>query len=61
MSWLSVSSAPGTRVLFWSAECRFTEKVQNAELVGADAVLICDDKQEPLITMDASSDDETQG
>mmetsp|Transcript_41280 Transcript_41280/g.78906 ORF Transcript_41280/g.78906 Transcript_41280/m.78906 type:complete len:713 (+) Transcript_41280:285-2423(+) len=50
-----------TIALIDRGECRFTEKVQNAELVGADAVLICDDKQEPLITMDASSDDETQG
>mmetsp|Transcript_19009 Transcript_19009/g.26326 ORF Transcript_19009/g.26326 Transcript_19009/m.26326 type:complete len:693 (-) Transcript_19009:189-2267(-) len=40
--------------------CRFTEKVLNAEHVGADAVLICDNVEETLITMDAGSDMETQ-
>eukprot|EP00959_Pyramimonas_sp_CCMP1952_P275757 5764035-Pyramimonas_sp.AAC.1 len=38
------------------AECRFTEKVINAELAGADAVLICDNVEEQLITMDAGDD-----
>ncbi|CAI5995810.1 unnamed protein product [Closterium sp. NIES-64] len=37
--------------------CYFTEKVWNAELAGASAVLIADDQNENLITMDSPDDD----
>jgi len=40
--------------------CRFTEKVLNAQLAGADAVIICDNLDEGLITMDTSADMDTQ-
>ena len=39
--------------------CAFTEKVMNAQNAGADAVLIVDDVDEPLVTMDAAADAET--
>lgn len=39
--------------------CAFTEKVMNAQNAGADAVLIVDDVDEPLVTMDAAEDAET--
>lgn len=36
--------------------CPFTEKVINGQNAGADAVIIVDDRNEPLLTMDAASD-----
>lgn len=52
------AKVPGYSSLFLldRGRCRFTEKVINAELAGADAVLICDNVDEQLITMDAGDD-----
>ncbi|KAJ3673976.1 hypothetical protein LUZ60_005968 [Juncus effusus] len=40
-------------------ECLFAKKVLNAQLAGASAVLVVDDKDEPLITMDLPKEDES--
>ena len=42
-----------------SAGCYFSDKVYNAQLAGASAVIVTDDKEEKLITMDAPADDPT--
>mmetsp|Transcript_31740 Transcript_31740/g.53324 ORF Transcript_31740/g.53324 Transcript_31740/m.53324 type:complete len:713 (-) Transcript_31740:456-2594(-) len=49
---------PGYSTIFLldRGRCRFTEKVINAEKAGANAVLICDNVDEQLITMDAGDD-----
>lgn len=40
-----------------SPGCYFTKKVWDAQQAGASAVIVADDKDEPLITMDAPEDD----
>lgn len=44
--------------LFCSTECFFALKVWNAQKAGASAVLVADDTEEPLITMDTPKEDE---
>ena len=39
--------------------CAFTEKVMNGQKAGADAVIIVDDRDEPLLTPDAANDEGT--
>merc|ERR1712216_296342 len=39
--------------------CAFTEKVMNGQKAGADAVIIVDDREEPLLTPDAANDEGT--
>jgi hypothetical protein len=39
--------------------CAFTMKVWNAQLAGADAVIIVDDRDEDLVTMDSGADADT--
>eukprot|EP00243_Klebsormidium_subtile_P000648 TRINITY_DN110_c0_g1_i1.p1 TRINITY_DN110_c0_g1~~TRINITY_DN110_c0_g1_i1.p1 ORF type:complete len:634 (-),score=210.48 TRINITY_DN110_c0_g1_i1:256-2157(-) len=46
-------------VLVDRGSCYFTKKVWDAQQAGASAVIVADDKDEPLITMDAPEDDPT--
>jgi len=41
--------------------CAFTKKALHAQNAGADAVIIVDNVDEPLVTMDASADDQSVG
>ncbi|WOK94409.1 vacuolar-sorting receptor 4-like [Canna indica] len=50
--------APPTFLLVQRGDCHFAKKVWNAQKAGASAVLVIDDKDEPLITMDLPSDDD---
>jgi hypothetical protein len=40
------------------SDCYFTKKVWNAQNAGAAAILVADDKDEPLITMDTPKESE---
>lgn len=44
----------------WLADCYFTLKAWNAQNAGAAAILVADDRIEPLITMDTPEDGDTQ-
>ncbi|XP_074572772.1 vacuolar-sorting receptor 1-like [Curcuma longa] len=51
------SGAFPTFVLVDRGDCFFTEKAWNAQKAGAAAILVADDKEEPLITMDTPAED----
>lgn len=46
------------KVIFCSTDCFFALKVWNAQKAGASAVLVADETEEPLITMDSPQEDE---
>ncbi|KAF2294463.1 hypothetical protein GH714_011623 [Hevea brasiliensis] len=57
---ISFKSKPGalpTFVLLDRGDCFFALKVWNAQKAGASAVLVADDIEEPLITMDSPEED----
>ncbi|KAF3781160.1 Vacuolar-sorting receptor 3 [Nymphaea thermarum] len=59
---LSFKSKPGALpnfVLVDRGDCFFALKVWNAQNAGAAAVLVADDTEEPLITMDSPQEDDT--
>lgn len=49
---------PTTDLSFLLTECLFAKKVWNAQAAGVSAVLVADDKDEPLITMDLPREDD---
>lgn len=60
---ISFKSKPGGRPTFLlvdRGECFFTRKAWNAQKAGAAAVLVADDKVEPLITMDTPEEEDSQ-
>nr|CAD1833091.1 unnamed protein product [Ananas comosus var. bracteatus] len=59
---LSFKSKPGslpTFLLVDRGDCYFTTKAWNAQNAGAAAILVADDRVEPLITMDTPEEDST--
>ncbi|KAK1312812.1 Vacuolar-sorting receptor 1 [Acorus calamus] len=59
---VSFKSKPGglpTFLLVDRGDCYFTKKAWNAQNAGAAAILVADDKIEPLITMDTPQEDNT--
>ncbi|XP_020575329.1 vacuolar-sorting receptor 1-like isoform X1 [Phalaenopsis equestris] len=61
---VSFKSKPGgfpTFILVDRGDCYFTTKAWNAQSVGAAAILVADDKVEPLITMDTPEEDNGRG
>ncbi|KAG0457703.1 hypothetical protein HPP92_022583 [Vanilla planifolia] len=61
---ISYKSKPGgfpTFLLVDRGDCYFTTKAWNAQNAGAAAILVADDKDEPLITMDTPEEDSGRG
>ncbi|XP_068656258.1 vacuolar-sorting receptor 3-like [Aristolochia californica] len=58
ISFKSRTGALPTFVLVDRGDCFFALKVWNAQNAGASAVLVADDSEEPLITMDSPQEDE---
>eukprot|EP00262_Sarcandra_glabra_P019833 TRINITY_DN766_c0_g1_i1.p1 TRINITY_DN766_c0_g1~~TRINITY_DN766_c0_g1_i1.p1 ORF type:complete len:625 (-),score=69.04 TRINITY_DN766_c0_g1_i1:193-2067(-) len=61
---ISFKSKPGalpTFVLADRGDCFFTMKAWNAQTAGAAAILVADDKIEPLITMDTPEEESSSG
>lgn len=60
---VSFKSKPGSRPTFLLVDrggCFFTSKAWNAQKAGAAAILVADDKNEPLITMDTPEEEDAQ-
>lgn len=61
---ISYKSKPGgfpTFLLVDRGDCYFTTKAWNAQNAGAAAIIVVDDKEEPLITMDMPEEDSGRG